>query len=98
MYENPTTEVTILYQDRRSETLFYHSKAKESPTDYGGGVGGVERLGTKNGEVLRNQELVKIPLRELNRCWPIQVGIISERDFIVGIVKRTRSQRADLVV
>lgn len=43
VYENPTTGVTILYQDRRSQTLFYHNIAEESPTDYMG----VEGLGTR---------------------------------------------------
>lgn len=52
---------------------------------------GVKRSGTRNREVLRKQELVKILLWELSRHWQIQVGIILERKSIRETVRRNRS-------
>lgn len=65
-----------------SEVQFDHSIAEESSMDYVG----VKRSGTKSGEVLRNQELVKILLKELSRCWQMQVGISPKRKLIMDIV------------
>lgn len=52
---------------------------------------GLKRSGTRIREVLRNQELVKILLRELRRCWQMQVEIILERKFIMDTVRADRS-------
>lgn len=51
----------------------------------------LKRSGTRIREVLRNQELVKILLRELRRRWQMQVEIILERKFIMDTVRRERS-------
>lgn len=69
-----------------SEIRLDHSVAEESPMDYMGAKGS----GTRNREVLRNQEKVKMLLRELSTSCQMQVGIILERKFNTNI-ERTRS-------
>lgn len=89
VHKIPTTWVTVLYPNGGSEIWCYHSIAEESTMDYRG----VKRSGTRNREVLRKQELVKILLWELSRHWQIQVGIILERKSIRETVRRNRSWR-----
>lgn len=87
VYENPTIRVTVLYQvEGGSEIRLDHSVAEEGPTDYMG----VKGSGTRNREVLRNQELVKMLLKELSRCCQMKVRIILKRKFNTNI-ERTRS-------
>lgn len=74
--ETQPCEVTILSAWEESEILFDHNVTEESPTGYLQ----VKRLGTRNREVLRKRELVKL-LRDLSRCWQMQVGISPEKNL-----------------
>lgn len=59
---------------------------------------GAKGSGTRNREVLRNQEKVKMLLRELSTCCQMQVGIILERKFNTNIERLGVEERGDDLV
>ena len=87
--ETQPCEVTILSAWEESAILFDHNVTEESPTGYFQ----VKRLGTRNGEVLRKRELVKL-LREFKNGPGLLAG--SQAVVAMGRTRQTAVSLARL--